>query len=93
MRFRRGLFTHVGDKATFETLQASFGLADPALNRIGALMRCLDAGGIRPAGTSGIVRVLVDLQETIPEDDRLFELASGVFNELYAAFRKRSQKQ
>ncbi len=56
-------------------------------------MRCLDAGGIRPAGTSGIVRVLVDLQETIPDDDRLFELASGVFNELYAAFRKRSQKQ
>jgi hypothetical protein len=89
--FDGATFTHVDGKVTFETLQASFSLDDPALNRIGALVHCLDAGGIRPAEASGIERVLAGLREMISEDDRLFEAASAVFDGLYAAFRKEEE--
>ena len=39
-------FTHVGERVTFETLTASFGLEDDAaLVRLGAMVRSLDTGG------------------------------------------------
>src|SRR2546421_337276 len=44
--FDGATFTHVGDRVTFQTLLASFGLEDdPALVRLGALVHHLDVGG------------------------------------------------
>lgn len=41
-------FSHVGNKVTFETLQASFGLEAPGLQRVGALVHYLDVGARNP---------------------------------------------
>lgn len=50
--FDGATFTHVETPAgllvTFETLLASFGLAqDPALQRLAQIVHCLDVGGVR----------------------------------------------
>lgn len=84
-------FSHVGDRVTFETLLVSFGLDSPALNRLGRLVHCLDVGGIRPIEASGIEQVLAGLKDTILDDDRLLDMASGVFDGLYAVFRKEEE--
>ncbi len=86
-------FTHVGDKVTFETLLVSFDLESPALNRLGRLVHCLDVGGIRPAEASGVEQVLAGLSASIADDDRLLEVACGVFDGLYAAFDKEQNLQ
>ncbi|MFI3118849.1 MAG: chromate resistance protein [Methylococcaceae bacterium] len=84
-------FTHVGDRVTFEVLLASFGLESPALCRLGRLVHCLDVGGIRPAETSGVEQVLAGLKASIADDNNLLDTACGVFDGLYAAFRKEEE--
>ena len=84
-------FTHVGDRVTFETLLVSFGLDSPVLNRLGQIVHCLDVGGIRPVEASGIEQVLAGLKDTILDDDRLLEIASGIFDGLYAGFQKEEE--
>ncbi|MCO6740720.1 chromate resistance protein, partial [Streptomyces sp. CHA15] len=42
-------FSHVGNRVTFETLQASFALEAPGLWRMAALVHYLDVGGVQPA--------------------------------------------
>lgn len=84
-------FTHVGKRVTFETLLVSFGLDSPALSRLGRLVHCLDVGGIRPAEASGIEQVLAGLKDSIADDSRLLDVAGGVFDGLYAVFRKEAE--
>jgi hypothetical protein len=81
-------FTHVGNRVTFETLLASFGLESPALKRLGRLVHYLDVGGIRPAEASGIEQVLTGLLDSLTDDHQLFEAACAVFDGLSAAFQK-----
>ena len=76
---------------TFETLQASFELQEPGLNRIAALVHYLDIGGIQPLEAAGIERVLAGLRETIPHDDHLLAAASAIFDGLLAEFVKEEQ--
>lgn len=79
-------FTHIGARVTFEVLAASFGLdADPALQRLGALVRFIDAGGIPVAEAAGVQQVLAGLRSVHEhDDDRLLDAACGVFDALYA---------
>ncbi len=79
-------FSHVGAKVTFEVLLAAFGLEQPALNRLGALVHFLDAGGVEPPEASGVERVMAGLREAITDDDQLMLVASGVFEGLRVAF-------
>ncbi|HHZ7717187.1 TPA: chromate resistance protein ChrB domain-containing protein, partial [Pseudomonas aeruginosa] len=51
--FDDATFSHVGNRVTFETLQASFELQEPGLNRIAALVHYLDIGGIQPLEAAG----------------------------------------
>jgi hypothetical protein len=79
-------FTHVGMRVTFEVLAASFGLEhDPRLQRIGAAVRYLDAGGIPVSEAAGLEAVLAGLRELHAQDDPLFGAAAKVFDALYAA--------
>jgi hypothetical protein len=79
-------FTHLGARVTFEVLLASFGLdRDPRLQRIGAAVRYLDAGGIPVAEAAGLENVLAGLRELHAEDDALVAAAASVFDALYAA--------
>lgn len=45
-------------------------------------------GGSPPIEASGIEQVLAGLKDTILDDDRLLDIAGGVFDGLYAFFQK-----
>lgn len=89
--FDDAAFSHVGNRVTFETLQASFALRQPGLDRLAALVHYLDIGGIQPAEAAGIERVLAGLRETISHDDHLLAAASAIFDGLLAEFVKEEQ--
>ncbi|TNB81447.1 chromate resistance protein [Pseudomonas sp. Fig-3] len=89
--FDDAAFSHVGNRVSFETLQASFELQEPGLNRIAALVHYLDVGGIQPVEAAGIERVLAGLRETILHDDHLLAAASAIFDGLLAGFVKEEQ--
>lgn len=79
-------FTHVGARVSFEVLAASFGLdADRRLQRIGATVHYLDAGGIPVPEAAGLEAVLAGLREVHADDDELARAASTVFDALHAA--------
>ena len=63
-------FSHVGDRVTFETIQASF-LAAPGLDRVAAVVHYLDIGGTQPAEAAGVERVLAGLRASLESDDEL----------------------
>ncbi|WP_350601307.1 chromate resistance protein ChrB domain-containing protein [Pseudomonas sp. 65/3-MNA-CIBAN-0223] len=89
--FDDATFSHVGNRVTFETLQASFELQEAGLGRIAALVHYLDIGGIQPVEAAGIERVLAGLRETITHDDHLLAAASAIFDGLLAEFVKEEQ--
>lgn len=86
--FDGATFSHVGARVTFEVLLASFGLEQPALVRLGALVHYLDVGGVPPAEAAGVERVLAGLCDAIQDDDQLVQSAGGIFDGLLAAFEK-----
>ena len=89
--FDGATFSHVGHRVSFETLQASFALQAPGLDRIAALVHCLDVGGAQPLEAAGIERVLAGLRETISHDDHLLAATSAIFDGLLAGFVKEEQ--
>ncbi|MFA5982686.1 MAG: chromate resistance protein ChrB domain-containing protein [Methylococcaceae bacterium] len=85
--FDGALFTHIGAKVTFEVLLASFGLAtDIALNRLGALVRYLDVGGIPVVEAAGLETLLRGMSQRWPSDDDLLAETNKVFDAYYQAF-------
>lgn len=88
--FDAATFTHVGARVTFEVLAASFALdADPAIARIAAVVRFLDAGGVPVAEAAGIEAVLAGARAAAGgDDDALLREATRVFDNLYAHYRQ-----
>lgn len=83
--FDGALFTHVGQRVTFEVLMAAFSLdRDPQLMPIAAAVHHLDAGGIAVAQAAGLEAVLGGLREIHADDDKLQLAADTVFDALYA---------
>lgn len=86
--FDGATFTHAGARVTFETLLAAFGLeGDAALMRLGALIHCLDAGGLPVPEAAGLEAMLAGLREAEPDDDALLESACQPFDWLYRNFQ------
>jgi hypothetical protein len=82
-------FTHVGERVTFETLLASFGLdADPALARLGALVHHLDVGGEPVPEAAGFEAVMAGARARLEDDDALLGEMSGVLDSLHAHFTR-----
>jgi hypothetical protein len=80
-------FTHVGAKVTFEVLLASFSLeTDPALQRIGAIIHYLDAGGVPVSEAAGLEAILRGTRELIENDDSLVNEAAKLFESLYVHY-------
>jgi hypothetical protein len=83
-------FTHVGAKVTFEVLLASFGLeSDPALERIGAIIHYLDAGGVSVPEVVGLEALLRGAQQLIGNDESLLNEAAKLFEFLYVHYAAR----
>jgi len=79
-------FTHVGPKVTFEVLLASFSLeTDPALQRIGAIIHYLDAGGVPVPEAIGLEAMLRGAKLSL-DDDTLVNEAAKLFQFLYEDF-------
>ena len=87
--FDGATFSHVGERVTFETLMASFGLdADPALVRLAAMVHSLDVGGEPVAEAAGFEAVLAGARERLPADDALLAEIGTTLDSLYAHFQR-----
>ena len=87
--FDSATFTHVGDRVTFETLMASFGLeADRTLMRLAALVHQLDVGGEPIAEAIGFEAVMAGARSRLPDDDALLGEISATLDSLYAHFER-----
>jgi hypothetical protein len=92
--FDGAAFTHVGDRVTFETLMASFGLEDdPALARLAAMVHALDVGGEPVPEATGFEAVLAGARERLPDDDALLAEMSTVLDSLYMHFQRDGQRK
>jgi hypothetical protein len=92
--FDGAAFTHVGDRVTFETLMASFGLEeDAALLRLGAMVHSLDIGGEPVAEAKGFEAVLAGARERLADDDALLAEMSGVLDSFYAHFERQASRK
>lgn len=79
-------FTHVGTRVTFEVLLASFGLEDPALERIAAAVHYLDIGGLPENNAAGIEAIIRGAKRRYRNDDELLEHAIDIFDDFYASY-------
>jgi hypothetical protein len=87
--FDGATFTHIGDRVTFETLMASFGLdGDPSLTRLATMVHALDVGGDPVPEAGGFEAVLAGARERLPDDDALLADMSAVLDSLYAHFHQ-----
>ena len=85
--FDGAAFSHTGDRVTFQTLAASFGLeADPVIARIGDTVRYLDTGGVPTSEAKGLEAVLAGARDSIDDDDKLLAAAMKVFDWLAASY-------
>lgn len=86
--FDGATFTHVGQMVTFEVVAESFGLMqDPALQQLGALVRCIDIGGLPVDEAPGFEMLMRGLQARHPKDDALLAAALPAFDACYAALQ------
>jgi hypothetical protein len=91
--FDGATFTHVGDRVTFQTLAAGFGLDDdPALVRLGALVHQLDVGGEPVAEAPGFEAVMAGARERLDDDDALLREMTAVLDSLYAHFGREATR-
>ena len=85
--FDGAVFSHVGERVTFEVLLASFGLAaDPGLARLAALVHHLDVGGAPVAEAAGFEAILAGLRAGCADDETLLAAATPVLDALQRRF-------
>lgn len=91
--FDGATFTHVGDRVTFETLMASFGLEeDPGLARLANIVHALDIGGDPVPEAKGFEAVMAGARERLTDDDALLAEMGTVLDSLYAHFQREAQR-
>jgi hypothetical protein len=83
-------FSHHGDRCTFETLGAMFGIEDAAVERIATIVHDLDLkDGRYGAPEAGTLGPLIDgLQLSIADDVALLTQGMGLFESLYRSFSR-----
>ena len=87
--FDGAAFSHVGERVTFETLLASFGLeADPMLSRMARLVHYLDVGGLPVAEAAGLEMLLAGMRASIADDDALLDAAAAAFDYFFSALKE-----
>ena len=63
-------------------------MGDAALARIGAIVHCLDVGGVPVPEAAGIEAVLAGLRAAATDDDELLVEAGRIFDGLYRNYRQ-----
>ena len=87
--FDGAAFSHVGERVTFETLLASFGLeADPMLSRMARIVHYLDVGGLPVAEAAGLETLLAGMRASIADDDALLDAATAAFDYFSSALKE-----
>jgi hypothetical protein len=83
-------FSHQGEGCTFETLCAVFGVREPAISRIAAIVHDLDFKDARfGAPETATVGAMIDgLQLAHAEDDALLAHGMTLFDSLYRSFER-----
>ena len=80
-------FTHVGELITFEVVLESYGLvSDPALTRIGKMIRALDTGTVIVREAAGFDALLTGARERYTDDDAFLSATSDALDSIYAAY-------
>jgi hypothetical protein len=91
--FDGATFTHVGERVTFETLLASFGLeGDLALMRMGAMVHSLDMGGALVPEAMGFEAMLTGARERLADDDSLLAEISVALDSFYAHYQRDARR-
>jgi hypothetical protein len=83
-------FSHQGDGCTFETLCAVFGISEPGISRIAAIVHDLDIKderfGAPEAATVGAM--IEGLQLAYADDEELLAQGMTLFDSLYRSFER-----
>ena len=85
-----GEYTHEGDRCTFETLCARFGLKEAALRKIGEIVHdidCKDDRYERPE-TDGVAQLVLGIVASHAKDADRLERGAAAFDDLYASFTR-----
>lgn len=85
-------YTHEGDRCTFETLCARFGLTDPALAAVAEIVHDIDVkdAKYRRPETDGVARLIAGLALRLRDDEERLQRGGDLFEDLYTSFRKKA---
>ena len=85
-------YTHQGERCTFQTLVARFGLRDRALAAVGEIVHDIDCKDEQfgRAETQGVARLLRGIADGTEQDEERLERGGRLFEDLYAAFSHRA---
>ncbi|HKU61602.1 MAG TPA: chromate resistance protein ChrB domain-containing protein [Gemmatimonadales bacterium] len=85
-------YTHEGERCTFQTLVARFGLRDRALAAVGEIVHDIDCKDEQfgRAETQGVARLLRGIADGTEQDEERLERGGRLFEDLYAAFSHRA---
>ena len=78
-------FTHVGDKCSFDAFIKTYRLAEPALERLAAIVRGADTG--KPELTpqsAGLLAVSLGLSQNFADDHAMLKQGMVIYDALYA---------
>ena len=86
-----GEYTHDGERCTYETLLARFGLDDPALVAVGEIVHDIDCKDEKfgRAEVPGIASLVDGITRVTGDDDERLRRGAAVFEGLYEHFRSR----
>jgi hypothetical protein len=86
-------FTHRDGRCTFEVLIEEFGLDDPALHRLAQIVHGADIEGQIDATpqSAGLLAIAEGFVSVEPDDQRLLDTESPVYDALYEWCRQQNQ--
>jgi hypothetical protein len=85
--FDGATFSHIGSKVTFEVIATSFGLdTDLSLEKIAALVRYLDVGGIPIPEAAGVETIMRGARQRFSNDDEFLVEAEKILDFIYDGY-------
>lgn len=86
-----GEYTHEGERCTFETLLARFGLKEAALRHIGEIVHDVDCKDEKfgRAEADGVASMVQGIAAANPRDEDRLSRGAAAMDDLYASFRHR----